>query len=107
MFTTKAVAEQMVKQGKGGKIVNIASIAGFKPLVGLDAYVASKVTFNLPFLHLICQHAVIGFSKTAALELAPQKIQVNVISPGAIRTEGSHSEASLLRDNSFRCLYGA
>lgn len=73
---TKAVASVMTKQ-KGGKIVNIASIAG--AVVGytnLAHYCASK-------------GGILGFTRSTALELAPHKINVNAIAPGAIRTPGT------------------
>lgn len=73
---TKYVSEQMKKRGRGGKIINIASIDALHPSgVGLSAYDASK-------------HAVWGFTKNAALELAPFKIWVNSIAPGGILTPG-------------------
>ncbi|MBU0667764.1 SDR family oxidoreductase, partial [Patescibacteria group bacterium] len=62
---TKYVSEQMIKQGKGGKIVNISSIDALHPSsVGLAHYDASK-------------HGVWGFTKNCALEMAPHKIWVN------------------------------
>lgn len=73
---TKYVSEQMIKQGKGGKIINITSIDVLHPSsVGLAHYDASK-------------HGVWGFTKNVALELAPHKIWVNAIAPGAIVTPG-------------------
>lgn len=73
---TKHVAEQMIKQGKGGKVINITSIDAIHPsAVGLAHYDASK-------------HAVWGFTKNIALELARHKIWVNAIAPGAILTPG-------------------
>jgi len=66
--------QQLVKQGHGGSIINIASISAFKPLHNMPAYTASK-------------HAVVGLTKTAALEYGPQRIRVNTIAPGAILTE--------------------
>ncbi|MBI2019227.1 SDR family oxidoreductase [Candidatus Daviesbacteria bacterium] len=73
---TKYVSEQMIKQGRGGKIINITSIDALHPSsVGLAHYDASK-------------HGVWGFTKNVALELAPHKIWVNAIAPGAIETPG-------------------
>src|SRR3989344_7624006 len=73
---TKYVSDEMIKQGKGGKIINITSIDALHPSsVGLAHYDASK-------------HGVWGFTKNVALELAPHKIWVNAIAPGGILTEG-------------------
>jgi len=73
---TKYVAEQMIKQGNGGKIINITSIDALHPSsIGLAHYDASK-------------HGVWGFTKNVALELAPHKIWVNAIAPGGIITPG-------------------
>jgi len=76
---TKKAAEVMIKQGKGGKIVNITSIDALHPSsAGLAHYDASK-------------HGVWGFTKNIALELAPHKIWVNAIAPGGIATPGVES----------------
>lgn len=76
-LTTKYVSEQMIKQGKGGKIINITSIDALHPsMVGLAAYDGSK-------------HGLWGFTKNVALELAAHKIWVNAIAPGGIATEGT------------------
>ncbi len=73
---TKYVAEQMIKQGNGGKVINVTSIDALHPSsVGLAHYDASK-------------HGVWGFTKNVALELAPHKIWVNAIAPGGILTPG-------------------
>lgn len=73
---TKAVATQMIAQGKGGRIVNVTSIDALHPsMVGLAHYDASK-------------HGAWGFTKNIALELAPHGIRVNAIAPGGIRTPG-------------------
>ena len=67
----------MLEQGKGGKIINIASIDAFHPsMTGLTAYEASK-------------GGVVMFTKGLALELAPNGITVNAIAPGGIQTEGT------------------
>lgn len=73
---TRYVADHMIKQKNGGKIINITSIDALHPSsVGLAHYDASK-------------HGVWGFTKNIALELAPHKIWVNAIAPGGILTPG-------------------
>jgi NAD(P)-dependent dehydrogenase (short-subunit alcohol dehydrogenase family) len=65
VFLCKAAAAQMVKQGKGGKIVNVASIDAMIPSTpGLTAYDTSK-------------GGVVMFTKALALEMAPHNITVN------------------------------
>ncbi len=80
IFVSKAAAARMLDQGKGGKIINIASIDAFHPsMVGLAAYEASK-------------GGVVMFTKGLALELAPHGIMVNSIAPGGIQTEGTSKQ---------------
>jgi NAD(P)-dependent dehydrogenase (short-subunit alcohol dehydrogenase family) len=66
--------KQMLAQGRGGSIVNAASVGGFLATPTAGLYVASK-------------HAVLGLTKTAAVEYGRYGIRVNAVSPGAIRTE--------------------
>jgi len=75
-LTMKYGSELMIKQGRGGKIINVTSIDSLHPsMAGLAAYDASK-------------HGVWGFSKNAALELAKHNIWVNGIAPGGVMTQG-------------------
>jgi NAD(P)-dependent dehydrogenase (short-subunit alcohol dehydrogenase family) len=68
----KHVGAEM-RAGAGGAIVNTASIAGLTGTPGLVAYTASK-------------HAVVGMTRTAAMEFARHGIRVNAICPGPIET---------------------
>jgi len=64
---------QMMRQGGGGAIVNIASTAAVRPRLNTAAYVASK-------------HAVVGLTKSGSIEYAPHGIRVNAVMPGVIAT---------------------
>jgi NAD(P)-dependent dehydrogenase (short-subunit alcohol dehydrogenase family) len=72
-FTSQAVARIMKEQGSG-KIINIASIDGFKPEPGVSVYSISKAGVRM-------------ITKAFAMELAPFNIQVNTIAPGPISTK--------------------
>jgi glucose 1-dehydrogenase len=93
---SQAAAKQMIKQGQGGRIVNISSIHEDLPLVLNAPYSASKGGLRM-------------LMRTIAVELAPHKIVVNNIGPGAIRTpidaseEGnSDAEAALMAEIPLR-----
>jgi NAD(P)-dependent dehydrogenase (short-subunit alcohol dehydrogenase family) len=64
---------RMLEQG-GGAIVNCSSVAGVIGFPGIGIYVASK-------------HAVIGLTKTAALEYSAKRIRINAVNPSLIDTE--------------------
>lgn len=65
--------QQMISQDKGGSIINISSVSGFRPQPNNIAYVAAK-------------HGVVGMTKVAALENGVHNIRVNSVAPGAIDT---------------------
>ncbi len=71
---SRAAARRMIEQGEGGKIVNLSSRTAKTPTIYLAAYIAAK-------------QAVIGLTRTMALEVAPFKINVNAVCPGYIDTE--------------------
>lgn len=81
MQCSREVALQMKKQGTGGKIVNVSSIAAIIGYTSLVHYCASKA-------------GVLGFTRALALELAPFKINVNSVCPGAIDTPGAGMDKS-------------
>lgn len=86
-FCLQQEIRQMAAQG-GGAIVNIASVNAFRPQYHQSVYTATK-------------HAVLGLTRNAALEAAPQGIRINAICPGAIETpmlEASVSGASVPRE---------
>ncbi|RIU91359.1 SDR family NAD(P)-dependent oxidoreductase [Oceanobacillus picturae] len=69
----QSVILYMEKQGKGA-IVNNVSISAFSPIAHSSAYAASKA-------------AVVAMSKSAAIELGPKGIRVNMIHPGGVNTD--------------------
>lgn len=71
----QAVVPHMEEQG-GGKIINLASIAGLRPSPGMGVYGVSKA-------------AIIMLTQVLAMELGPANIQVNAIAPGIIKTRFS------------------
>jgi NAD(P)-dependent dehydrogenase (short-subunit alcohol dehydrogenase family) len=73
-FLTQFAARQMVaQQPAGGAIVQIASVHTLAAVAGAAPYDAAK-------------HGMVGFTKAAAVELAPHGVRVNLLSPGLCRT---------------------
>lgn len=75
-FLSQAVARQFIKQGSGGKIINIASMLSFQGGIRVPSYTASK-------------SAVMGLTKLMANEWAPHNINVNAIAPGYMATNNT------------------
>jgi len=75
LHSTHLAAVQMRKQGDGGSIISITSIEGHRAAPGYAVYAGMKA-------------AVTNFSRTLALELAPDGIRVNTIAPDQTPTEG-------------------
>lgn len=75
LFTLQAAARQMVSQGTGGKIINMASQAGRRGEALVGVYCATKA-------------AVISLTQSAGLNLIKHRINVNAIAPGVV--DGEH-----------------
>jgi meso-butanediol dehydrogenase/(S,S)-butanediol dehydrogenase/diacetyl reductase len=70
---TKHAARQMIHQGQGGRIVNVASQAAKSGHAHMAAYTASK-------------HGMVGLTRSAAMELGPYGITVNAVCPNHVTT---------------------
>jgi 2-dehydro-3-deoxy-D-gluconate 5-dehydrogenase len=86
-LTSKYAAQAMIRHGRGGKIINVASIGGFKGTPVYPSYGVSK-------------GGLLQLTRCLAIELAPYRIQVNSLAPGWtetdmttwIRTEARYAE---------------
>jgi len=85
---TRAVAKVMMKQ-RSGKIVNIASVVGLIGNAGQANYAASKA-------------GIMGFTKSAARELAGRGITVNAVAPGFIETDMTRNLPEKAREGFLR-----
>jgi NAD(P)-dependent dehydrogenase (short-subunit alcohol dehydrogenase family) len=84
-FCAQRAAREMVKQGNGGKIINMSSITSETGQLGLSAYAPSKAAISL-------------MTKCMALEMAPYRINVNAVGPGTILTDFNRHELDFERD---------
>ncbi|AUO46849.1 L-iditol 2-dehydrogenase [Pseudomonas ogarae] len=75
LFTLQAAARQMIRQGHGGRIINMASQAGRRGEALVGVYCATKA-------------AVISLTQSAGLDLIKHRINVNAIAPGVV--DGEH-----------------
>ncbi|WP_258183087.1 3-oxoacyl-ACP reductase family protein [Enhygromyxa salina] len=73
-FCSKAAARHLLKARDAGRIINVSSVVGETGNGGQSMYASSKA-------------ALIGLSKSLALELAGRKVTVNAVAPGFIETE--------------------
>lgn len=77
-FLSQAVAKQFIKQGSGGKIINIASMLSYQGGIRVPSYTASK-------------SAVMGITRAMANEWAKYNINVNAIAPGYMATDNTQA----------------
>ncbi|CNK77981.1 2-deoxy-D-gluconate 3-dehydrogenase [Yersinia frederiksenii] len=75
-FMSQAVAKQFIKQGHGGKIINIASMLSYQGGIRVPSYTASK-------------SAVMGVTRLLANEWAKHGINVNAVAPGYMATNNT------------------
>ena len=83
-FLAQAVAKQFIKQGTGGKIINVASMLSFQGGVRVPSYTASK-------------SAVMGVTRALANEWAAHGVNVNAIDTAALRADEARNAAILER----------
>jgi 2-deoxy-D-gluconate 3-dehydrogenase len=84
-FLSQAVVKQMIAQGRGGKIINTASMLSFQGGILVPSYTSSK-------------SAVMGLTRLMACELAKHNINTNAIAPGYMATDNTRA----LREDAAR-----
>ena len=77
-FLSQTAAKQMIKQGRGGKIINVASMLSFQGGIRVPSYTASK-------------SGVLGLTRLLANEWAKFNINVNAIAPGYFATDNTQA----------------
>jgi NAD(P)-dependent dehydrogenase (short-subunit alcohol dehydrogenase family) len=95
LFAAQAVAPQMQELGFGS-IINLSSVSWMRGIPRLEAYAAMKA-------------AIVGFTRTLATALGPDRIRVNAIAPGTVLTERQRrlwfaDEAAIAGARAQQCL---
>ncbi|KAG9090827.1 hypothetical protein FS749_000258 [Ceratobasidium sp. UAMH 11750] len=85
LFCYRSAARQMIKQGRGGRLIGASTVCAYKGNQSVAAYSASKFAMR-------------GLTQAAALEFAPHKIMVNSFSGGCINTAMHHDTAQTVSD---------
>jgi NAD(P)-dependent dehydrogenase (short-subunit alcohol dehydrogenase family) len=86
VFMTQAVARRMVEQGRPGRVVNVASIAG----------ISMESTYGMLIPYVAAKSGVVGVSQSLARELKPLGISINCVLPGGMMSPGAmHSSLDL------------
>jgi NAD(P)-dependent dehydrogenase (short-subunit alcohol dehydrogenase family) len=98
-FCAQAVGKHMIAQGKGGSIINMASIAGS---------VVLRVRDRHPLAYSVSKAGVMMMTKVLAAEWAQHNIRVNAIAPAYMKTAIIHpdprSQEQMIRDTPLRRL---
>jgi NAD(P)-dependent dehydrogenase (short-subunit alcohol dehydrogenase family) len=75
-LVTRRAVQPMLESGRGGRIINIASVVGLAAMRLQSPFVAAKA-------------GIIHLTRSMALELGPKGVRVNAVAPGSIITEGT------------------
>lgn len=90
IYASRAAAREMVRQGEGGRIVNISSVVALEGLRGCVEYAASK-------------GGLIAMTRSLCKELAPCGITVNTVAPGIVQRPGETNDAVHTNFLGIRC----